>query len=872
MPFKTNLRALLLAVLAGVAVIYPSEGTAQEQAATEAKTGSELQEKNASLPKEIIPQDYLILPRVGNYRRGALHQDPIESQLARSDWEMPKSGDKVLSSVGVETGWREESSQTGERIYAGGYAATSFQSKSSRTMLMDSSGCAAVWLNGQWYVGNPYGLPNHVIVVPIKEGENRLVVHLASPKARPKFYTPEADLSISSALVPDAVILSDSEESKSILTGPGSIRITNTSDQAIEDALLVVKAEGFEPIKTRVKSIAGLSTIDAPIKLPEGRLESVDELKTLSIQIEVHNQPNEKQKEDEQNGSAKEYVLATYTAELKIVTPNELRIETFLSKIDKSVQKYAYLPPKNASDLETPPALAVVLHDAGEEFVELLEKSEPLDDIAQIAPFGRGLYGFDWEDWSAQDALEALADLTTKSPYDTERVALVGRGMGGHGALWLGSTNPSRFFAVSVSDGWLNLLLPSDDLPRDVMLKNLTSMLDRRSNAADLFELSVNLRNTPVRLYQTPKHKGTARAEMLELRSILGGFHPNFAYREVELSLADQIKEAVKSASENRDHRRSLDPNTVKFRSPGLDVLAEMCWAKVNIPIASGKPLQLHLKRDKKATLFEGTTDNIRRLTLSLKGMKRTKQVKIQLDGQTPVRIAWPSRSSEITIERNEEGEWGTPQPPEVALLKNLEKSAVRPGGLKSVFQNNPVLVYGTQGSDDENRWAKAKANYDADMFRYRGSGRLEVVADRDFRNDDYLNRNLICYGNFQTNRAARTIFRITQVNALNKQIRIGERPEIGDDLSILLVGPRIGSKTASVAMIGGTGIVGMRNTTRLRYFWSGVHYPDLFVFGPKAISTPKDATPLEDVRAVGYRGIYWEVKKGEIAWRDLAL
>ena len=207
-----------------------------------------------------------------------------------------------------------------------------------------------------------------------------------------------------------------------------------------------------------------------------------------------------------------------------------------------------------------------------------------------------------------------------------------------------------------------------------------------------------------------------------------------------------------------------------------------------------------------------------------------------------------------------------------MALLKNLGKSASRPGNLKSVFQNNPVLVYGTQGSEEENRWAKAKANFDADLFRYRGSGRLEVLADRDFKNEDYLNRNIICYGNFQTNRASRSIFRLTQINALNKQIRIGERPEIGDDLSILLVGPRIGSKTASVAIIGGTGIVGMRNTTRLRYFWSGVHYPDLFVFGPEAIAPPKSTTPLEDVRAVGYRGIYWEVKKGEIAWRDLAL
>ena len=543
-------------------------------------------------------------------------------------------------------------------------------------MLMESAGCAAVWLNGEWYVGNPYDLPNHKIVIPIEEGKNRLVVHLANPQARPKFIAPESDVLIDSALLPDAVV-GESKEGKTLLLGPGSIRITNTTDQAINDALLVIKADGLKPVKTRVDFVAGLSTIETPIKLPEGKLESGNDSGKLKLKIELLSVPNKNQQEGDQPEIIKEQVLASYDAEVKLVSPSELRTETFLSKIDKSVQKYAYLPPKNAAELKSPPALAVLLHDAGEDVFQLIKQTESIDDVAQIAPYGRGLYGFDWEDWSAQDTLEAMSDLSVKFPFDSELVVLVGRGMGGHGALWIGCTNPNRFSTVSVSDAWLNLLLPSEDLPRDVMLKNLARMINRRANSSDLFELCTNLKNTPVRLYQSSNHQGTARAEMLELRSTLGGFHSNFAYRETEISLADQVKEAIKSARENANLRRSRDTDEIRFVSPGVEVLSESGWVKIEIPIQTGKLMQLQLNRDKEATLMEGTTENIRQLTLSLKGMKRAKRVKIKLDGQPQSLIAWPSRSSEITIERNEEGEWGTPKPARDGVAKESWKVGV---------------------------------------------------------------------------------------------------------------------------------------------------------------------------------------------------
>ena len=63
--------------------------------------------------------------------------------------------------------------------------------------------------------------------------------------------------------------------------------------------------------------------------------------------------------------------------------------------------------------------------------------------------------------------------------------------------------------------------------------------------------------------------------------------------------------------------------------------------------------------------------------------------------------------------------------------------------------------------------------------------------------------------------------------------------------------------------VVTGTGIKGMRLTTRLPYFVSGIHYPDLFVAGPEMLTKG-----VGGVRAAGFFGNDWAVASGESAWR----
>jgi hypothetical protein len=81
------------------------------------------------------------------------------------------------------------------------------------------------------------------------------------------------------------------------------------------------------------------------------------------------------------------------------------------------------------------------------------------------------------------------------------------------------------------------------------------------------------------------------------------------------------------------------------------------------------------------------------------------------------------------------------------------------------------------------------------------------------------------------------------------------------------MIRPRPGSNTASVGVVGGTGLTGLRATNRLRYFISGVAYPDIMIYSARALVEGN-----KQIRSLGYFGLDWSLESGEFEWRDLGL
>jgi hypothetical protein len=190
-------------------------------------------------------------------------------------------------------------------------------------------------------------------------------------------------------------------------------------------------------------------------------------------------------------------------------------------------------------------------------------------------------------------------------------------------------------------------------------------------------------------------------------------------------------------------------------------------------------------------------------------------------------------------------------------------KGPHRYGPFKDAFRHRMLFVYGTNGTAAENTWAFNKARYDAETFWYRGNGSVDVIADRAFDAGAEPHRNVVLYGNAETNVAWDELLGEGPMQVRRGSIRIGERRIDRGDLACLFIRPRPGSDTACVGAVSGSGLGGMRLTDRLPYFVSGVAYPDCTVIGPEMLSDGSAG-----VRVAGFFGLDWSVETGDFAWR----
>ena len=104
----------------------------------------------------------------------------------------------------------------------------------------------------------------------------------------------------------------------------------------------------------------------------------------------------------------------------------------------------------------------------------------------------------------------------------------------------------------------------------------------------------------------------------------------------------------------------------------------------------------------------------------------------------------------------------------------------------------------------------------------------------------------------------------LSPVQVRRGQVRVGTRTLKGDDLSAFFIQPRNDSDIASVIVVSGSGLAGMRSAYDVTFFRSFVRYPDCMV---TRVSREQDGN-TENV-AVGFFGLDWSVTNGEFSFKD---
>jgi len=275
-------------------------------------------------------------------------------------------------------------------------------------------------------------------------------------------------------------------------------------------------------------------------------------------------------------------------------------------------------------------------------------------------------------------------------------------------------------------------------------------------------------------------------------------------------------------------------------------------WIEVINQVEQQKMSKIHFELFPGVRKFVGTTDNIKVFSIDASMLLTGDPVSINVDSQLISGINIPA-DNKIYLEK-ENGNWKVTGEP-----GKQNKYPVRCGTFREVLNYDVVFVYGTHGNKEENKWAFEKSRYDAEMIWYRGNGSIEVIKDDEFNPVKYKDRNVILFGNSETNSAWKSLLKDSPVQVSDGKITIGKKTYKGDNYTCLMIRPRKDSEFASVGIVAGTGIEGMEMADFAQYYHPYISFPDITIYN----SQIKDSDE-KGVKSSGYFGNDWSLEDGE--------
>jgi hypothetical protein len=400
--------------------------------------------------------------------------------------------------------------------------------------------------------------------------------------------------------------------------------------------------------------------------------------------------------------------------------------------------------------------------------------------------------------------------------------------MGGHGTWQIGVHFPDRFAAIGPSAGWISFWSYAGAMSRDEPNPVEQAFL-RAASPSDTLALSSNYRHQGVYILHGDKDDNVPVAQARTMREHLAGFHPDFAYYEQPGAghwWGNRCVDWPRMFEFFKHHQRPGlgEVNSVSFKTANPAVSDSCHWLSIE---AQQNPLEtsaVDVAYDDAKRRFTGTTGNVERLSIAISQVPSGDPLSVELDGDVLTELQSPAGTHRVWFRRGENG-WtqvGKPDPG--------EKGPHRSGPFKEAFRHRMLFVYGTGGSESENAWALAKARFDAESFWYRGNGSVDIVPDTAVDREPSSDRNVILYGNADTNKAWEKLLGRAPILVKNGYVKVGDETHAGDDLSCLFIYPRPDSDVASVGAVAATGMPGCRAMNGLPYFTSGVAYPDYTV------------------------------------------
>lgn len=775
------------------------------------------------------------------YGREALFYDQFAYQMNQGTLQKPAK-DQVLftNKMNLDVKWQSIMADTDKKFkgfpLASGYLYLSYQSDKEKNALLHVINNNMVYVNGEPRGGDLYGSENMYLPVKLKKGLNEFYVRggrfsvRAGISAKLIFNTQPVTLNIDDPTLPIAVVGRDNTQLRA------AVIVMNTSNSLLKD-LSITSAIGDKIVTSEIPEIPALSVrkvgfiLDASSINTKGK--SACELSLIQGKR----------------------LLDKKEIQIETVHPGDDYSETFISKIDGSTQYYSVSPQKGGEKAN--PSLYLSVHGAGVEAINQARAYQSKEEGPVVCATNRRPRGFNWEDWGRIDAMEVLDIAKSKFQPDPSRIYLTGHSMGGHGTWFLGATYAGSWAAIAPCAGYptMSSYGSADGLIPPKGKSEMEDILLQASNSGDVFELIKNYNAGGVYIFHGDSDRVVSVKYAQNMKERLSAFTKDLSYYEYPGGshwFGDHSVDWKPLFDYFNWHTIPNDTlvSEINFTTANPAVSAKHFWTAILQQEESLKYSRLNLRRSDDYKKINGTTENISILSFSLSGTKTNDIVSITLDGKPT--LSYTVKNENETIFLKKGINWELITSPDWTSVKGI----VRNGTFKEPFNNSMVFVYGTTGTKEENEWAFAKARYDAENWLYRGNGAVDIISDKEFSLSEYADRGVILFGNATTNKAWKLLLSDCPIQISRSSAKIGEKTYQGNDIAGYFMWPRHDSKIASVAVVTGTGIEGMRAADANQYFSGGSGFPDYMIFSSKLL-----INGASEIKAAGFYDNNWKLK-----------
>lgn len=472
--------------------------------------------------------------------------------------------------------------------------------------------------------------------------------------------------------------------------------------------------------------------------------------------------------------------------ELLGFTPNEtepqMLVGGFVSRIDDSVQPYGLvLPAGFKPNNDQSYRLDVWLHGRGDTKTEVPFLTERLTKLGQYAPkntivlhpFGRHCNAFKFA--GETDVYESIKHVSDQLPVDSRRVAIRGFSMGGAGCWHLAAHNPTNWFAANPGAGFIDTVDYqgwTEKKPYDFSVER-TKLL----NLYDVLPWVANFSNTKMIGYSGEVDKQRKAAERAHAASKSAGVDwPHVIGAKMGHKIDDPSKEIIgkqldewgAEASASDRPRRKIDFTTFTTR------YSKAAWISITGLQRHWAPANVKASIDSKGRVRVATSNGVTHFALdfSESGWKGGESIDLVLNQTLSTIMDQDPKRPGFQGHFVKDGDWAIDSNP-----KSLRKRPGIQGPIDDAFCDRFLFVLPSRPAAHGvvQRWIDRELAYAKSRWSRLMRGEIRVVNDRDLTDEQIENCNLICFGDFSSNRFLSRVRADLPIVWTKDEIRVGK-------------------------------------------------------------------------------------------------